>query len=66
MSEGILSGEMQWNPNGSVWATEGITSPNGHVPGKTTYSECKGESLYKDVPGAKGQQIFEFGVAYLQ
>ncbi|WP_195199390.1 phosphoribosylformylglycinamidine synthase [Faecalispora jeddahensis] len=64
--EGILSGETQWNPNGSVWAVEGITSPDGRVLGKMAHSERKGENLYKNVPGAKDQQIFESGVAYFQ
>lgn len=64
--EGVLSGETQWNPNGSVWAVEGITSPDGRVLGKMAHSERKGENLYKNVPGAKDQQIFESGVAYFQ
>lgn len=64
--EGILSGETQWNPNGSVWAVEGITSPDGRVLGKMAHSERKGENLYKNVPGAKDQQIFESGVTYFQ
>lgn len=64
--EGILSGETQWNPNGSVWAVEGITSPDGRVLGKMAHSERKGENLYKNVPGARDQQIFESGVAYFQ
>ncbi|WP_283609277.1 phosphoribosylformylglycinamidine synthase [Faecalispora anaeroviscerum] len=64
--EGIPSGETQWNPNGSVWAVEGITSPDGRVLGKMGHSERKGENLYKNVPGAKDQRIFESGVAYFK
>ena len=64
--EGILSGETQWNPNGSVWAVEGITSPDGRVLGKMAHSERRGANLYKNVPGAKDQRIFESGVAYFQ
>ncbi|MDU7338312.1 MAG: phosphoribosylformylglycinamidine synthase [Clostridium sp.] len=63
---GIPSGETQWNPNGSVWAVEGITSPDGRVLGKMGHSERKGEFLYKNVPGAKDQKIFESGVAYFK
>lgn len=63
---GVPSGETQWNPNGSVWAVEGITSPDGRVLGKMGHSERKGEFLYKNVPGAKDQKIFESGVVYFK
>ena len=54
------------NPNGSVWAIEGITSPDGRVFGKMGHSERKGENLYFNVPGEKDQQIFESGVHYFK
>ncbi|WP_085832080.1 phosphoribosylformylglycinamidine synthase [Clostridium merdae] len=63
---GVPSGETQWNPNGSIWAVEGITSPDGRILGKMGHSERKGEFLYKNVPGAKDQRIFESGVAYFK
>ena len=47
-------------------AIEGITSPDGRVLGKMGHSERKGENLYKNVPFAKDQQIFESGVKYFK
>ena len=53
-----------FNPNGSVNAIEGITSPDGRVLGKMGHSERIGENVAKNVPGEKDQQLFEAGVAY--
>lgn len=61
---GNVRSEIEWNPNGSVAAVEGITSPDGRVFGKMGHSERKGKHLYKNVPGEKDQQIFENGVRY--
>ena len=52
------------NPNGSVLAIEGITSPDGRVLGKMGHTERSGEGLYKNVPGNKYQPLIEGGVAY--
>ena len=51
---------------GRFMADEGITSPDGRVLGKMGHSERKGENLYKNVPFAKDQQIFESGVKYFK
>ena len=56
--------DMRYNPNGSVWAIEGITSPDGRVLGKMGPSERFGNGLYKNVEGNKDQRLFEGGVAY--
>lgn len=64
--EGAPSGDIAWNPNGSVCAVEGITSPDGRVLGKMGHSERMGGSLYKNVPGAKDQKLFESGVKYFK
>lgn len=64
--EGTPSGDILWNPNGSVCAIEGITSPDGRVLGKMGHSERQGKDLYKNVPGAKDQKIFESGVKYFK
>ncbi|MEG1427687.1 MAG: phosphoribosylformylglycinamidine synthase subunit PurQ, partial [Oscillospiraceae bacterium] len=64
--DGKPSGEITWNPNGSVCGIEGITSPDGRVLGKMGHSERKGIDLYKNVPGLKDQQIFESGVKYFK
>lgn len=53
-----------FNPNGSVYAVEGITSPDGRVFGKMGHSERIGEDVACNVPGNKDQQLFEAGVAY--
>ncbi len=54
------------NPNGSVWAIEGITSPDGRVLGKMGHTERSGNDLYKNVPGDKYQPLFEGGVDYFR
>ncbi|HHV50132.1 MAG TPA: hypothetical protein GXX54_00315, partial [Clostridiales bacterium] len=60
------SADIEWNPNGSLNAIEGITSPDGRVFGKMGHSERKGNNLYKNVPGNKDQLIFESGVRYFK
>jgi phosphoribosylformylglycinamidine synthase len=55
-----------YNPNGSVSAVEGITSPDGRVLGKMGHSERIGKDIARNVPGKKDQQLFEAGVAYYQ
>ncbi len=63
---GEPSGRIEWNPNGSVCAVEGITSPDGRILGKMAHSERKGGHLYANVPGEKDQKIFESGVKYFK
>jgi len=63
---GIPSGSIEWNPNGSVCAIEGITSPDGRILGKMGHSERRGTNLYKNVPGEKDQKLFESGVKYFE
>ena len=63
---GKPSGDVKWNPNGSVCAVEGITSPDGRVLGKMAHSERLGNHLYKNVPGEKDQKLFESGVNYFK
>ena len=58
--------DQRYNPNGSVLAIEGITSPDGRVFGKMGHSERSGELLYKNVHGDKYQPIFEGGVNYFK
>jgi len=52
------------NPNGSVYAIEGICSPDGKVLGKMGHTERKGDYLAKNIAGAKEQPLFEGGVEY--
>ena len=56
--------DIRFNPNGSVDAIEGITSPDGRVLGKMGHSERIGTEICKNVPGEKDQKIFESGVKY--
>ena len=58
--------DMPFNPNGSVCAVEGITSPDGRVFGKMGHAERKGENLYANVPFEKDMKIFESGVKYFK
>ncbi len=58
--------DISYNPNGSVNAIEGITSPDGRVFGKMGHSERIGSNLYKNVPGEKDQQLFKAGVDYFR
>ena len=62
--EATLDGK--FNPNGSVYAVEGITSLDGRVLGKMGHSERIGKSLYKNIPGNMDQQIFRAGVNYFK
>ena len=55
-----------YNPNGSMEAIEGITSPDGRVFGKMAHSERLDSNLYKNIPGHKDQLIFESGVKYFK
>ena len=61
---GVPGMDLTVNPNGSLLAIEGITSPDGRVFGKMGHSERSGNGLYVNVPGDKYQPIFEAGVEY--
>ncbi|MDP4119932.1 MAG: phosphoribosylformylglycinamidine synthase [Bacillota bacterium] len=63
---GCAVDDVNYNLNGSLYAIEGITSPDGRVLGKMGHSERKGENLYKNVPFEKDQKIFESGIAYFK
>lgn len=63
---GVPTADMPFNPNGSINAIEGITSPDGRVLGKMGHSERIGASVAINVPGNQDQQIFEAGIAYFK
>jgi len=63
---GNISMDMPYNPNGSMLAIEGITSPDGRILGKMGHSERIGEDLYKNIPGNFDQKIFKAGVNYFK
>ena len=58
--------ESPYNPNGSTYAIEGITSPDGRVFGKMGHSERTGVNLYKNYCGNFDMKIFESGVKYFK
>lgn len=56
--------ESPYNPNGSMYAIEGIISKDGRVLGKMGHSERQGENRFKNIYGPMDQKIFEAGVNY--
>jgi len=64
--ENNATGDVHFNPNGSMCAIEGITSPDGRVFGKMGHSERIGAGLYKNVPGAYDIRMFEAAVKYFK
>ena len=58
--------DVRFNPNGSLYAIEGITSPDGRVFGKMGHSERIGSGLYKNVPGEYNIRMFEAAVKYFR
>jgi len=64
--EGKPTMDAAFNPNGSVCAIEGITSPDGRVFGKMGHSERIGKALYRNVPGQYDIRMFEAAVKYFK
>ncbi len=58
--------DIHFNPNGSMFAIEGITSPDGRVFGKMGHSERYAPDLYKNVPGNYDIKMFESAVKYFK
>ena len=64
--DGKPSMDTAFNPNGSIFAIEGITSPDGRVLGKMGHSERIGAGLYRNVPGNYDIRMFEAAVKYFK
>ena len=64
--EGHVSADVHFNPNGSIFGVEGITSPDGRVFGKMGHSERIGSGLYRNVPGNYDLRLFEAAVQYFR
>ena len=62
--EGEPTMDQRYNPNGSLLAIEGITSPDGRVFGKMGHSERYSNGTFVNVPGEKDQPLFAAGVEY--
>jgi len=58
--------DTEFNPNGSICAIEGITSPDGRVLGKMGHSERVGQHLYRNVPGKYEMNLFRSAVKYFK
>ena len=56
----------EWNVNGSYYAIEGITSPDGRCFGKMAHIERKGRSVATNIYGEQDLKVFESGVNYFK
>lgn len=64
--DGNATYDPDFNPNGSCYAVEGITSLDGRILGKMGHSERRGDFVIKNVLGEKDQKLFEAGVKYFK
>ena len=65
-AEGKPAAEAPYNPNGSLYAIEGIISQNGQILGKMGHTERYEENLFKNIAGNKQQSLFANAVAYFR
>ena len=65
-ADGVPSMDIAINPNGSLAAIEGISSPCGRVFGKMAHTERSGSKVAKNIPGEKHQPIFAAGINYFK
>ena len=63
---GVPSMDIDVNPNGSLYAIEGIFSPDGRVFGKMGHSERRGDHVARNIPGDKYQPLLESGAEYFK
>ena len=56
--------DVAFNPNSSMYAIEGIISPDGRVLGKMGHTERLTDNVAKNVSGNKEQLLFKGGVDY--
>ena len=64
--DGNPSMDTAFNPNGSIYAIEGITSPDGRVLGKMGHSERFSDGTYRNVPGEYDMKLFASAVKYFK
>ena len=64
--DGDPTDDIRFNPNGSAYAIEGITSPDGRVFGKMAHAERVGQGLYKNVEGNYFMKMFDGAVRYFK
>ena len=63
---GVPGMDVNVNPNGSVWAVEGITSPDGRVLGKMGHSERWAKGTYKNIDGNYDMKLFDSAKKYFE
>ena len=63
-ADGVPGMDVDVNPNGSIWAIEGITSPDGRVLGKMGHAERIGDGLYQNVDGYYDMKLFQSAKKY--
>ena len=56
--------DLRYNPNSSMYAIEGIISPDGRVFGKMGHSERISDNCCVNVDGKKEQPMFKGGIDY--
>ncbi|WMI81773.1 phosphoribosylformylglycinamidine synthase [Anaerotignum sp. MB30-C6] len=61
---GKTTNEIQFNPNGSTCAIEGLISPDGRIIGKMGHSERIGNNLYQNIQGNYDMKLFASAVQY--
>lgn len=64
--EGVPTMDPSFNPNGSIHAIEGITSPCGRVLGKMGHTERRGPDVGQNISGNLHQPLFKAGVNYFK
>ena len=64
--DGNATYDIQYNPNGSTLAIEGITSPDGRVFGKMGHSERIDNGLYRNVYGEYDIKMFKSAVKFFK
>ncbi len=64
--DGNASYDIDFNPNGSSYAIEGISSPDGRVFGKMGHSERTESVLYRNVPGDYDIKMFKSMVKFFK
>ena len=64
--QGVPTMNTPYNPNGSLYAIEGITSPDGRILGKMGHSERFAPGLFRNIAGEKDQKLFKSGVNYFK
>ena len=64
--DGNATDDIRFNPNNSLFAIEGLTSPDGRVFGKMGHAERIGAGLYKNVPGEYDMKMFASAAKYFK